>query len=125
MRDNINRELRTVDRVDREASPVDADRSLAGDIARQLSWRFVDQADALTVGSRAHKRPDTIDVAAHNMPAETRGGLHRFFEVDPRAVLQLTQARAVHSFVRNIGGKMRSIEFHHGKTAAIHGDAVA
>ena len=68
---------------------------------------------------------DAIHMAADNMPAQAAGRRQGFFQVDPRARLQVAQGGEIQALYRHVGPVAVARQFHHRQAAAVGADAVA
>src|SRR6056297_470 len=93
MGNDVHAESRTLDPIDREADPVDADRALAGQVTGQLVRPTAGETYRAAVVHPALDPADAVHVTRDEMPAEGLGQCQRPLEIDRTAPLQGAEGR--------------------------------
>ena len=105
------------DVVDREADAVDADRTLARDVAREARRHARNSMRTERASSCRATRRDAVDVAGHVVPAERLAGAQRLFEIHACPARQLPSV-VTSSVSRDTSARnASSVESRHRQTA--------
>ena len=106
VRDEIDREVggavRVDDRVDGQRDAIDGDRSLGGEIRREVAGDPQVDAARVPVGAdRAHLR-DPVDMAGDDVAAELVAQPHRTLQVEAAALLPLLGGGTRHGLAGDV-----------------------
>src|SRR5439155_18982536 len=85
----VDAETRPLDLVDSEAHPVQGDRALGREVARERGRRLDEQAQGTRLRARLDHLRDAVDMSGQEVPAERLPGPLRWLEILRRARLVL------------------------------------
>ena len=125
VRDRRYGEARRVDRRYRQTDPVDRDGALLDHVAQDLRTREDRKPDGVGVPSDEANAADSIDVAGHDVPAETACRRHGAFEIHCAANAEAREGRAIQGFVHDVRRELIGAQRGDREADAIDRDAVA
>src|SRR5215469_955441 len=124
MRDDVHAEARALGRVDGETHPVDCDRALRRQVAREDRGRFDGQPTRARIVLHGGNARDAIDVAREQMPAECIARPQCGLEVHASPGLEIIERGERERLPRHISGKGLAIELNRGEAATLYAQAV-
>ena len=125
VRNRRDGKARRVDRRHRETDAVDRDGTLFDDVAQDFRSCENREPDGIGVPSDEANASDPVDVAGHDVAAETACRRHGAFEIHCAADAEAGEGRAVQGFMHDVRRELVGAQRGDRKADAVDRDAVA